>query len=66
MKSWRRQRSASRTLFLEREMNALIKKTSLLKLVRGKGLLNAIVVNDTPDRETAWNLCVKFAEVMDC
>jgi ornithine--oxo-acid transaminase len=48
-------------IFRER-MNALIKKTSLLKLVRGKGLLNAIVVNDTPDSETAWNLCVKFAE----
>ncbi len=48
-------------IFRER-MNALIKKTSLLKLVRGKGLLNAIVVNDTPDSETAWNLCIKFAE----
>lgn len=43
-------------------MNSLIKKTKLITLVRGKGLLNAIVVNDTPDSETAWNLCVKFAE----
>ena len=34
----------------------------MVKLVRGKGLLNAIVINDTPDSETAWNICLKFAE----
>jgi ornithine--oxo-acid transaminase len=50
-------------------MTAFMKKTSMIKLVRGKGLLNAIVINDTPDSlpagqagETAWNICVKFAE----
>jgi ornithine--oxo-acid transaminase len=48
-------------LFRER-MTALIKKTSLVTLVRGKGLLNAIVINDTPESDTAWNLCVDFAK----
>lgn len=48
-------------IFRER-MNALIKKTKLVTLVRGKGLLNAIVINDTPESETAWNICLKFAE----
>ncbi|MBS1506172.1 MAG: ornithine--oxo-acid transaminase [Bacteroidetes bacterium] len=43
-------------------MNALKKKTNLITLVRGKGLLNAIVINDTPESDTAWNLCLKFAE----
>ncbi len=43
-------------------MNALIKKTKMITLTRGKGLLNAIVINDTPQSETAWNLCLKFAE----
>jgi len=43
-------------------MKRLMEKTSLIKLVRGKGLLNAIVINDTPESETAWNLCVQFAE----
>jgi ornithine--oxo-acid transaminase len=43
-------------------MAALIKKTSLVTLVRGKGLLNAIVINDKPDSETAWNLCLDFAK----
>jgi ornithine--oxo-acid transaminase len=48
-------------VFRER-MNALIKKTKLITLVRGKGLLNAIIINDTPESETAWNLCMKFKD----
>jgi ornithine--oxo-acid transaminase len=43
-------------------MTSLMKKTKLISLVRGKGLLNAIIINDTPESETAWNLCVKFKE----
>jgi ornithine--oxo-acid transaminase len=43
-------------------MNALHRKTKLITLVRGKGLLNAIVINDTPESETAWRLCLRFAE----
>jgi ornithine--oxo-acid transaminase len=43
-------------------MNALIKKTKLITLVRGKGLLNAILINDTPESKTAWNLCMKFKD----
>lgn len=41
-------------------MQALISKTKLITLVRGKGLLNAIVINDSPESETAWNLCIEF------
>ncbi len=43
-------------------MNAMKAKNDLITLVRGKGLLNAIVINDSPESETAWNLCLKFAE----
>jgi ornithine--oxo-acid transaminase len=43
-------------------MKALMKKTSLVTLVRGKGLLNAIMINDTEESETAWNLCLDFAK----
>jgi ornithine--oxo-acid transaminase len=43
-------------------MNAIKEKSNLITLVRGKGLLNAIVINDSPESETAWNLCLKFAE----
>ncbi|WP_297793492.1 ornithine--oxo-acid transaminase [uncultured Eudoraea sp.] len=44
------------------EMRKLIEKTSLVKLVRGKGLLNAIVINDTEDSSTAWELCIALKE----
>lgn len=42
-------------------MEAVKKKSSLITLVRGKGLLNAIVINDTPQSETAWKLCERMA-----
>jgi ornithine--oxo-acid transaminase len=48
-------------IFRER-MTALMKKTSLITRVRGKGLLNAIVISDSPESETAWNLCLAFAK----
>lgn len=48
-------------IFRER-MNMLKTKTSLVTEVRGMGLLNAIVINDTEDSHTAWDMCVKFAE----
>lgn len=48
-------------IFRER-LNAMIAKTDLIRLVRGKGLLNAIVINDHPESETAWNLCTAFME----
>ena len=44
------------------EMQLIIDKTDLLVKVRGRGLLNAIIVNDTPDSKTAWNLCVALKE----
>lgn len=44
------------------EMRKLIAESSLIKLVRGKGLLNAIVINDSPDSKTAWNICLALAE----
>ncbi|MBX2961564.1 MAG: ornithine--oxo-acid transaminase [Cyclobacteriaceae bacterium] len=47
-------------IFRER-MQALIKKSTLVTLVRGKGLLNAIIINDTPQSDTAWNICLEFA-----
>lgn len=44
------------------EMQRIIDKTDLVVKVRGKGLLNAIIVNDSPESKTAWNLCVQLKE----
>ena len=43
-------------------MQKLVDEREELKLVRGKGLLNAIVINDSPDSSTAWDLCVALKE----
>jgi ornithine--oxo-acid transaminase len=45
-----------------KEMNRVIAKTDLVNSVRGKGLLNAILINDSEDSQTAWNICVQMKE----
>ncbi len=44
------------------EINAYIKTSTIATLVRGKGLLNAIVINDTEDSDTAWNICMALRD----
>ncbi|MCC5917310.1 MAG: ornithine--oxo-acid transaminase [Cryomorphaceae bacterium] len=44
------------------EMNKLAKETSLVTLVRGKGLLNAIVIDDDENSQTAWNICISLRD----
>jgi len=44
------------------EIEKLIEKTDLITKVRGKGLLNAILINDGPESSTAWNLCLQLKE----
>ena len=44
------------------EMNRLAGKTNLIQTVRGKGLLNAVVINDDPGSDTAWSICVQLKE----
>ncbi len=43
-------------------MNDYIKTSNIVTLVRGKGLLNAIVINDSPNSDTAWNICLALKE----
>lgn len=49
-------------IFRDRMHKNLVEKSDLVNLVRGKGLLNAIVINDHEESETAWNICLKLAE----
>jgi ornithine--oxo-acid transaminase len=46
--------------YFREELNKFIKDSSIVKLVRGKGLLNAIVINDTEESKTAWNICLEM------
>lgn len=44
------------------ELNKYIEKSNIASLVRGKGLLNAIVINDSEDSDTAWNICLRLRD----
>ncbi|WP_226063094.1 ornithine--oxo-acid transaminase [Kaistella polysaccharea] len=44
------------------EIEKIIEKSDLITKVRGKGLLNAILINDIPESSTAWDLCMKLKE----
>ena len=46
--------------YFRAELNKFIKDSTLVKLVRGKGLLNAIVINDSEQSNTAWDLCLEM------
>ncbi|WP_291727009.1 ornithine--oxo-acid transaminase [Bernardetia sp.] len=48
--------------FFRQKMQELADKSDLVELVRGKGLLNAVVINDSPESSTAWDLCVALKE----
>lgn len=48
-------------LFRE-ELNKFIPNSNIVKAVRGKGLLNAILINDTEDSSTAWDICLALRD----
>jgi ornithine--oxo-acid transaminase len=39
-----------------------VKSSNIATLVRGKGLLNAVVINDTEESDTAWNICMSLRD----
>ena len=44
------------------KLNEYIQTSSIATLVRGRGLLNAIVINDTEESDTAWNICMALRD----
>ena len=49
-------------VILRKGLNDIAQRNSLITLVRGKGLLNAIVINCGEDSDLAWDICMKFSE----
>lgn len=45
-----------------RLMDDYIRNSDIVELVRGKGLLNAILINDSEESSTAWDICVRLKE----
>ncbi|GGX34824.1 ornithine--oxo-acid transaminase [Aquimarina muelleri] len=44
------------------ELGKYIENSKVAKEVRGKGLLNAILINDSEESDTAWNICMALKE----
>ncbi|WBX74722.1 ornithine--oxo-acid transaminase [Tenacibaculum pacificus] len=44
------------------ELAEFAKTTDLVLSVRGKGLLNAVLINDTEDSSTAWDICMNLRD----
>ncbi|NGY38921.1 ornithine--oxo-acid transaminase [Flavobacterium sp. XN-5] len=49
-------------IILRKGLNDIASRNSLISLVRGKGLLNAIVINCDEESDLAWQICLKFRD----
>ena len=48
-------------IIFREKLNKYINESKIVKCVRGKGLLNAIIINDNSDSNIAWSICLKMA-----
>jgi ornithine--oxo-acid transaminase len=49
-------------ILLRKGLNKIAERNPLIALVRGKGLLNAIVINSGEDSDLAWDICLRFKD----
>jgi ornithine--oxo-acid transaminase len=49
-------------IIFREELNKFIASSTICTLVRGKGLLNAVVINDDEESDTAWNICLRLRD----
>ena len=49
-------------LIFRREMTEFCKTSKVAEFVRGKGLMNALIINNTQHKNLAWDICLKMAE----
>ena len=49
-------------IIFREELTAFANENDLVKSVRGKGLLNAVLINDTEDSSTAWDICMRLKD----
>lgn len=48
--------------YFRQEVQKIVEELNIVTLVRGMGLLNAIVIKTTKSGKTAWDVCVEFKE----
>ena len=49
-------------LIFRDEMSEFCKTSNVAELVRGKGLMNALIINNADHKNLAWDICLKMAE----
>ena len=48
--------------YFKKSLNKYIKKSKIVKSIRGRGLLNAIVIDKSKENSVAWDICLKFRD----
>lgn len=48
--------------YFRKELTDLCKDSKVASFVRGKGLLNALIINNDDQKDLAWEICLKLAE----
>ena len=54
--------AAKMGVIFREKLQSYINKSKIVEEIRGKGLLNAIIINDEENSDIAWNICLKMAQ----
>lgn len=49
-------------IYFREEMTRLCETSKIASFVRGKGLLNALIINNSEHKNLAWDICLKLAK----
>ena len=49
-------------IIFREKLQSYINGSKIVEKIRGKGLLNAIIINDEENSDIAWNICLKMAQ----
>ena len=49
-------------IIFRKKLQSYINGSKIVEKIRGKGLLNAIIINDEENSDIAWNICLKMAQ----
>ena len=54
--------AAKMGVIFREKLQSYINESKIVEKIRGKGLLNAIIINDEENSDIAWNICLKMAQ----
>ena len=54
--------AAKMGVIFREKLQSYIDGSKIVEKIRGKGLLNAVIINDEENSDIAWNICLKMAQ----